>query len=80
MAMREEHRLRVIERRILRKIFGPKGTRQQRSGKEYITRNFMICTAHQKHVIKSKRIRQAGNIVRMVDRGWFGNVREGDHT
>jgi hypothetical protein len=41
--MREEHRLRVLENRVLRKIFGPKGEGQQRSGKDYITRSIMIC-------------------------------------
>jgi hypothetical protein len=32
----EEHRLRVFETRVLRKVFGPK------SGEDYITRSFMI--------------------------------------
>jgi len=46
LTLREEHRLRVLENRVLRKIFGP-GTRYQGSGKDDITRSFMICTTHQ---------------------------------
>ena len=43
--MREEHRLRVFENRMQR---GLRGTRCQGSGEDYITRSFMICTAHEK--------------------------------
>ena len=40
--MREEHRLRVFENRVLRRIFGPK----RESGENYIMRSLMICTPH----------------------------------
>jgi len=40
LTLREEHRLRKFENRVLRKIFGPKG-------ENYIMRNFMICTLQQ---------------------------------
>jgi hypothetical protein len=38
--MREECRLRIFENRVLRRIFGP------RTGEDYITRSFMLCTPH----------------------------------
>jgi len=45
--LREERRLRVFENRVLRRIFGPKADEVTGSGEDYITRSFMICTAHQ---------------------------------
>jgi hypothetical protein len=45
--LREEHRLRVFENRVLRRIFGPKRDEVTGSGEDYITRNLMICTHHQ---------------------------------
>jgi len=40
--MREKHRLRVFENRVLRRIFRPK--RDEVTGE---WRSFMICTSHQ---------------------------------
>ena len=40
----EEHRLRVFENRMLRRIFGPKRDEVTGSGEDYITRSFMVCT------------------------------------
>jgi hypothetical protein len=37
-----EHRLRMFENRVLRKIFGLQ--RDEGSGEDYIMRSFMICT------------------------------------
>jgi hypothetical protein len=45
--LREEHRLRVFENRVLRKIFGPKRDGVTGSGEDYITRSLMNCTHHQ---------------------------------
>jgi hypothetical protein len=42
LTVREEHKLRVFENRVLRRIFGPK-----RDGESCITRSFIICTLHQ---------------------------------
>jgi hypothetical protein len=44
--LREEHRLRVFEIRVLR-IVGPKRDEVTGNGENYITRNFMLCTPHQ---------------------------------
>jgi hypothetical protein len=42
-----ERKLWVFENSVLRKIFGPKRDLETRSGENYITSSFMICTAHQ---------------------------------
>jgi len=49
--MWEEHRLRVLENRVLRRIFGPRRRRGNR-GVEKTTqmRSLMICTPHAKLV------------------------------
>jgi len=45
--MREEHRLRVLDSRILRKAFGPKRDYVLGSGEDCTMRIFMFCTPHQ---------------------------------
>jgi hypothetical protein len=45
--MGEEHRLRVFENRVLRKIFEPKRNEVTGSGENYITRSFMRGAAHE---------------------------------
>jgi hypothetical protein len=44
--LREEHRLRVFEKRLLRRIFGPKRGEVTGSGENYIMRSSIICTTH----------------------------------
>jgi hypothetical protein len=65
--LREEHRLRVFENRVLRKIFGPKMD-EDRSWRKlhndelhslYSSLNVVV------RVIKSRRIRWAGHVARM---------------
>ena len=46
LTLRKEHRLRVFENRVLRRLFGPKREEVIREWKNYIMRSFMICTAH----------------------------------
>jgi hypothetical protein len=41
--LREERRLRVYEKRVPSRKFGPK----QESGENYLPRSLMICTSHQ---------------------------------
>jgi hypothetical protein len=41
LTLREEHRLRMFENRVLRRIFG------RESGEYCITRSFVICTLRQ---------------------------------
>jgi hypothetical protein len=41
--LREEHRQRVLESMVLRRIFGSKRDEVQGCGEDYMTRRFMIC-------------------------------------
>jgi hypothetical protein len=45
LTLREEHRLRVFENRVLRKIFGPKRRKTDR-GENCIMMNFIACILH----------------------------------
>jgi hypothetical protein len=47
LTLREECRLRVLENKVLRRIFGPKRDEVTGSGEDYTTRSFMLCTSHQ---------------------------------
>jgi hypothetical protein len=76
--MKEQHRLRVSDNRVLRKIFGPKGARGNRdSGKEGTTRSFMLCTP-QKLLIEARRVRWVGPVTRTGDRRG-ADLREKNH-
>jgi hypothetical protein len=44
LTLREEHRLRVFENRVLRKIFGRKRDEVTGDWEDYITSSFMVCT------------------------------------
>jgi hypothetical protein len=44
VTIREEHRLRMFENRVLRWIFEPKRDKLTVNGENGITRSFMICT------------------------------------
>jgi hypothetical protein len=41
--LRVKHRLRAIEKRVLRKTFGPKMDEITGSGEDYIMSSFLIC-------------------------------------
>jgi len=47
LTLREERRLRVLENRVLRRIFGPKRDEVTREWRKHITKSFMTCTGHQ---------------------------------
>jgi hypothetical protein len=47
LTLREKHRLRVFENRVLRMIFGPKTDEVTGEWKNCITRSFVICALHQ---------------------------------
>ena len=46
LTLREERRMRVSEKMVLRRIFGPKRDEETGRGKNYM-RSLMICTPHQ---------------------------------
>jgi hypothetical protein len=47
LTLREEHRLRVFENNVLRRIFGPKRDEVRGEWRNCITKSFMICTLRQ---------------------------------
>jgi hypothetical protein len=47
LTLREEHRLRVFENRVLRRIFGPKRDEVMGDGGNCIMRSFITCTPRQ---------------------------------
>jgi hypothetical protein len=53
-ALRKEHRLRVLENRVLRRIFGPKMA--ELSGEGCTIGTFIISTHHQISLDKSKKV------------------------
>jgi hypothetical protein len=84
--LREEHRLRVFEYRVLRRIFGPK--RDEVTGGLRILHNEELHNVYSSpsiiRMIKSRRMRWAGNAVRMMEnrneyRFWCESQKERDH-
>jgi len=84
--LRDEHTLRVFEKRVLRRIFGLK--RDDVTGEwrklHNLELNDLYCSPKILRVIKSRRMRWAGHVAHM-GRGeactafWWGNLRERDH-
>jgi len=84
--LREERKLRVFENTVLRRIFGPMrdevmGEWRKLHNEEL---NDLYSSPNIVRVIKSRRMRRAGNVARMgEERGcigsWWGNGREGVH-
>jgi hypothetical protein len=84
--LKEEHRRRVFENGVLRRIFGPKW--DEVSGEWRKLHNEQLNDLHSSpnivRVIKSRRMRWAGHVVRegerrCVYRVWWGNLMERDH-
>ena len=86
LTLREEHRLRVFENRVLRRIFGPRRDEVTEEWRKLHNEelNDLYSSPYIIRVIKSKRMRWAGHVARM-GRGevytgyWWGNLRESDH-
>jgi hypothetical protein len=83
--MREEHRLRVFENRVLRRIFGPK--KDKVTGELRKLHNEELRDLYSSpsiiRIIKSKRMRWAGHVARMgrKRRMWvFGWKARGKET
>ena len=65
LTLREEHRLRVFENRILRRIFGPKNGEWKRLYNEELLS--MYHPHNIVRVIKSRRLRWVGHLARMEE-------------
>jgi hypothetical protein len=84
--LREERRLRVLENRMLRRIFGPKKGEVTGEWRKLHNEdlNDLYSSPNRVRVIKSRRIRWAEHVVRR-GRGeeytgiWWGNLRERVH-
>jgi hypothetical protein len=86
LTLREEHRLRVFENRVLRRIFGPK--RDEVTGEWRKLHNKELHDLYSSpsiiRIIKSRRMRWAGHVARMGEkrkayRLLVGSQRERDH-
>jgi hypothetical protein len=86
LTLREDHRLRVFENRVLRRIFGPK--RDEVTGEWRKLHNKELHDLYSSpsiiRIIKSRRMRWAGHVSRMGRRGtlidyWWETQRERDH-
>jgi hypothetical protein len=70
LKLREEHRLRVFENRVLRRIFGPK--RDEVTGEWRKLHNEDIHNLYSSpsiiRIIKSRRMRWAGHVARMGEK------------
>jgi hypothetical protein len=69
LTLGEEHRLRVFENRVLRKIFGPKREEDGSWRKMHYDEFYSLYSSlNIVRVIKSRRMRWAGHVARMGER------------
>ena len=70
LTLREERRLRVFENRVLRRIFGSRrdGVTGEWRKLHNLELNDLYCSPNIVRVIKSRRMRRAGHVVRMGER------------
>jgi hypothetical protein len=68
--MREEPRLKVFEKRVLRKIFGSKRDEVTGEWSKLLNEelNYLYCSPNIVWVIKLRRMRWAGHVARMEER------------
>jgi hypothetical protein len=86
LILREEHRLRVFENKVLRRIFGPK--RDEVTGGWRKLHNEDLCDLYSSpsiiRIMKARRMRWARNVARNGGRKtrigcWWENQRERGH-
>ena len=71
LTLREERRLRVFENRVLRRVFRPKRDEVTWEWRKLHNEeiNDLYCSPNIVRVIKSRRMRWAGHVARMGERG-----------
>jgi hypothetical protein len=71
LTLREEHRLRVFENRVLRRIFGPKRDEVTEEWRKLHNKELrdLYSSPNIIRIIKSRRMRWAGHVARMGRRG-----------
>jgi hypothetical protein len=87
LTLREEHRLRVFENRVLWRVFGPKRDEVTGEWKKLHNEelNDLYSLPNIVRVVKSKIIRRAGHVARMGEERerctgyWQGNLKERGH-
>jgi len=86
LPLREESRLRVFENRVLRRIFWSKRDEVTGEWRRLHSEELhdLYCSPNIIRMIKSGRMRWAGNVARVGDRRGahrvlVGDLREGDH-
>jgi hypothetical protein len=67
LILREEHRLRVFENRVLRRIFGPKRD-EMTGGRRKLHSEELHNLYSSPRMIKSRRVRWAGYVARMGEK------------
>ena len=67
LILREEHRLKVFENRVLRRVFGPKRDEVTREWRKLHNEEFsdLYSLPNIARVVKSRRMRWAGHVARM---------------
>jgi hypothetical protein len=70
LTLREEHRLRVFEKRVLRRIFGPKRDEVLGGWRKLHNEELhnLYCSPSIIRMIKSRRMRGAGHVAQMEDK------------
>jgi hypothetical protein len=70
LILREEHRLRVFDNRVLRRIFGPKRDEMTGEWRKLHDEEFsdLYCSPSIIRIIKSRRMRRAGHVARIGEK------------
>jgi hypothetical protein len=81
LTLREEHRMRVFENRVLRRVFGPKRDKVTGEWRKLHSEelNDLYSLPNIVRVVKSRRMRWAGHVARMGEDRGVHRVLVGKH-